>query len=212
MPSMWIVAGPNGAGKSTFTAKYLQESVLPRGILKLNADEVTARYREHDKDSPQDELNFRAAREVDAQVLNCILDGQSFLVETVLSSGKYRESVALAQRYDFQFDLVYISLFPPELSPSRVGERVIKGGHAVAWDKAIARYHRSHEELVWFAGQADLFMIFDNSADDGEPMLIASRNGRLEAVSPPAERFHVRGVNPTVDEALSKVSGFSGKQ
>ncbi len=59
---MWIVAGPNGAGKSTFTAEYLRENVLPPGILKLNADEVTVEYRKTDKDSPQDDLNLRAAR------------------------------------------------------------------------------------------------------------------------------------------------------
>jgi len=209
---MWIVAGPNGAGKSTFTAAYLQENVLPAGIVKLNADEVTAGYREEDKETSQDELNLRAARAIDAEVTRCILQGQSFLVETVLSSGKYRESVSLARRRGFQFNLAYISLFPPELSPARVSERVIKGGHAVAWDKAIARYHRSHQELAWFAEQADIFMIFDNSADDGVPVLIASRNGRLEAAGVMAERYHQRGVNQTVDEVLGKVPGFDDQE
>jgi predicted ABC-type ATPase len=113
-----------------------------------------------------------------------------------------------SRRRGFQFNLAYVSVFPPELSPARVSERVIKGGHAVAWDKAIARYHRSHQELVWFAEQADVFMIFDNSADDGVPVLIASRNGRLEAAGVMAERYRKCGVNPTVDEALRKVPGF----
>jgi len=194
MPSMWIVAGPNGAGKSTFTAEYLRENVLPPGILKLNADEVTVEYRKTDKDSPQDDLNLRAARFVDEQVANCIAAGQSFLVETVLSSGKYRQSVRLAKDRGFSFNLVYVSIFPPELSPSRVRERVRKGGHDVAWDKAIARYHRSHDELIWFAGQADVLMIFDNSEADGLPEMIASRTG-LEA-------FHKRGVNPMIDAAM----------
>jgi predicted ABC-type ATPase len=59
---MWIVAGPNGAGKSTFTNEFINENIRPPGLIQLNADEVTAGYRYHDKTISQDELNLRAAR------------------------------------------------------------------------------------------------------------------------------------------------------
>jgi predicted ABC-type ATPase len=126
------------------------------------------------------------------------------LVETVLSSGKYRASVELARQRGFHFNLIYITLFPAELSPARVGERVKKGGHAVAWDKAIERYHRSHTELIWFARQADLLMIFDNSSDNGEPRLIFG-NDRLQSKSAGEVIYpivHERGVNPVIDGAV----------
>jgi hypothetical protein len=62
--------------------------------------------------------------------------------------------------------------------------------------KAIGRYHRSHDELRWFAPQADLFMAFDNSDCNANPILLASRaNGE-------PLKFIAHGVNPTVDNAL----------
>jgi predicted ABC-type ATPase len=201
---MWIVAGPNGAGKSTFTEEFLRENILPPDLLKLNADDVTAGYRKTDQTTPQDELNLRAARVVDQKVTDLILAGTSFLVETVLSSGKYRASVSLAQQREFQLNLVYVSVFPPELSPKRVTERVQKGGHAVAWDKAIERYHRSHQELLWFAGQANRVLIFDNSPEGGLPDLIFFNDRELDVSDHRDVRFHKSGVNSVVDAAVNE--------
>jgi len=192
---MWIIAGPNGAGKSTFANKFLRNLGYPK-LIKLNADEVTALYRANDAVTPQDELNLRAARFIDSEVVRCIEEGRDFLVETVLSSGKYRDDVETARGAGFRFGLVYVSLYPPELSPARVSERARKGGHDVAHDTAVARYHRSHQELVWFAQRADHLKIFDNSAADGKPVLITSRYGQ--------ERFFRPGINPTVDEVMAQ--------
>jgi predicted ABC-type ATPase len=192
---MWIIAGPNGAGKSTFANRLLVNLGHP-DLIKLNADEVTARYRAADTTAPQDELNLRAARFIDSEVVRCIEEGRDFLVETVLSSGKYRDDVEKAQAAGYQIGLVYVSIFPPELSPARVSERARKGGHDVNHDTAIARYHRSHRELVWFVQRADHLVIFDNSAADGKPVLITSRFGQ--------ERYYVPGINPTVDEVMTQ--------
>jgi predicted ABC-type ATPase len=196
---MWIVAGPNGAGKSTFTNQFLAD--LGSGTLKkLNADERTLALRRRFPEVPQDELNFKAAVEIDAEVKTAIGRGQSFLVETVLSSQKYRDDVLAARASKFRFGLIYISLYPPELSPRRILERVSKGGHDVNPAKAIERYHRSHAELKWFAPHADLFMAFDNSDPNGRPVLVATRS-----VGKPLQRLHP-GLNPAIDSALA---GFS---
>jgi predicted ABC-type ATPase len=190
---MWIVEGPNGAGKSTFTNQVLVNLGID-DLIKLNADEVTAAYRAIDAETPQNELNLRAAQAVDSDVAGCIKSRRDFLVETVLSSGKYRDDVEAAKATGFHFGLIYISLYPPELSPARVGERVHEGGHAVDYDTAIARDHRSHQELIWFASRADYLTIFDNSAADGLPKLIASQYGQ--------EKYDKAGINPTVDAAM----------
>ncbi|WP_050770630.1 hypothetical protein [Chlorobium ferrooxidans] len=102
-----------------------------------------------------------------------------------------------AKARGFKFGLIYISLYPPELSPLRVSERVEKGGHSVDAAKAIERHRTSHEQLRWFAPQADLFMVFDNSSCEGKPVLLASRkNGEpLNYLAP--------GINPSVDLALA---------
>lgn len=191
---MWIIAGPNGAGKSTFTDQLFASVRAP--LRKLNADERTLALRAKSRDAPLDILNLQAAQEIDAEVSDCITADRSFLVETVLSSPKYRDDVLAAKAKGFSIGLVYVSLHPPELSPERVATRVLKGGHDVDPRTAINRHGRSHEQLRWFAARADILMVYDNSLTDGTPRLIASRRPghRLEV--------HARGINPAVDQAL----------
>ena len=105
-----------------------------------------------------------AAQQIDAEVEECIRSGKTFLVETVLSSDKYRDDLLEAKVKGFNFGFIYISIEPAELSPARVQLRVRKGGHDVEHDKAISRWHRSHEQSLWFGKYADAFMFFDNSS------------------------------------------------
>ncbi len=192
---MWIIAGPNGAGKSSFAGRFLDDLGY-RDLIRLNADERTLEFRKQAPGAPQTDLNLRAAIEIDREVEDHIRSGRSFVVETVLSSRKYRDDVLAAKRTGFRFGLIYISLFPPALCPLRVAERTAKGGHDVDAVKAMERHQRSHMELRWFAPRADILMVFDNSAPDGSPVLVASRISRK-----PVKHLH-RGLNPAIDEAL----------
>jgi predicted ABC-type ATPase len=143
---------------------------------------------------------LQAAIAVDQDVETCIQTGQSFMVETILSSPKYRDDVLTAKNLGFMFGLIYISLFPPELSPLRVSERAAKGGHDVDPATAVTRHRRSHEELRWFAPHADLLMVVDNSAPTAAPILLASR-GKGRPLT-----YHATGVNPAVDSALQDMN------
>jgi predicted ABC-type ATPase len=193
---MWIVAGPNGAGKSTF-ANSLLAGRAGRKLLKLNADERTLSLHKQHPDAALTDLNLRAAREIDAEVAASIDSGRSFLVETVLSTAKYRVAVQKAKAKRFKIGLLYVSLHPPELSPERIAVRVKKGGHAVDRTKAIERHARSHVQLRWFAAKADVLAVYDNSTTDEPPLLIASRNGDQPL------KVHAAGLNPAVDQALN---------
>ncbi len=196
---MWLIAGPNGAGKSSFAGRFLDD-LGHRDLIKLNADEHTLALRKRFPKARPSELNLQAAIATDQQVERCVEAGLSFVVETVLSSGKYRDDVLQAKANGFRFGLIYISLHPPELAPLRVSERAAKGGHDVDPATAIARHHRSHKELEWFAPRADLLMLFDNSAASAAPFLLASRNdgGPLQYLAP--------GINPSVDRALLELA------
>jgi len=191
---MWIIAGPNGAGKSTLTAKFLKNLGVD-ALLKLNADEVTASLLASGQAGSQDSVNLIAAQTVDAQVEQCIREGKSFFVETVLSSAKYRDDVEAAKAAGFRIGMMFVSLHPPELSPHRVAERVRRGGHDVDPAKAIARYHRSHEELAWFAARSDTLLVIDNSRAALEPVMLVQKDaGRLDIQW---------GLNPAVDRAMA---------
>ncbi len=193
---MIIVAGPNGSGKSSLT-----DAVLGRfdksQFTKLNADERTIELRQQYPDKALREVNLLAAQQIDAELLGCIENGKSFYVETVLSSDKYRDDVIKAKQNGFRVALFYMSLFPPTLSPDRVGLRVKQGGHDVDHQTAIDRYHRSHKQLEWFAEQADTFVAYDNSAPNApKPIMIAAKIAGGEIT------HHIKGVNPSLDHVV----------
>jgi predicted ABC-type ATPase len=195
-PWMWIVAGPNGAGK-TSVATQTFSALNINGLVKLNADVRTAELRVLFPDAPLQSLNLRAAQEIDAQVLDNIENGKDFLVETVLSSPKYRDAVLKAKEKGYSIGLIYVSLHPPELSPERIKLRVEKGGHDVDPVKAIERYQRSHQQLEWFAEQANTFVAIDNSGtQNSSPIIIASKFAGKELV------HRTKEVNPAVDRVV----------
>lgn len=192
---MWIIAGPNGAGKSSFAGQFLHD-LGHNNLVKLNADERTLELRKRFPDAELITLNYKAANEIDQAVIDCIETGQSFVVETVLSSQKYRDDVLTAKAKGFKIGLIYVSLYPPELSPQRVSERAAKGGHNVEHEKALNRHRKSHAELNWFAPKADILMVFDNSSNSAKPVLLASRTPGKPI------KYLKPGVNPAVDWAL----------
>lgn len=71
---MWIIAGPNGAGKSSFAGRFLFR-LGHRRLKKLNADERTLELRKMFPEAAQDDLNLRAAMEIDDDVLGQIACG-----------------------------------------------------------------------------------------------------------------------------------------
>ncbi len=137
-----------------------------------------------------------AVRKVDADVVDAINNGKSFYVDTVLSTSKYRDDVLAAKDLGYKNGLVYVSVYPPEVSPERVKLRVAKGGHGVDPTKAIERYYRSHAELRWFAPQMDIFTIHDNSRYGEKPIMVAAKWAGHELV------HYNPGVNPIVDQVV----------
>ena len=194
---MWIIAGPNGAGKSSFAGEFLADLGY-RNLTKLNADEKTLELRHQFPGRDIAALNLEAARFIDGRVDECISRRESFVVETVLSSDKYRSRVIAAKAAGIRVGMIYVSVWPPEMSPKRVKVRAAKGGHDVDEAKALDRYRRSHEQLAWFAPQTDALIVFDNTAIDGGPALLATKSHH-------GARLHIqaRGVNLAVDKALN---------
>lgn len=194
---MWVIAGPNGAGKTTVASPYFTKNhpEIPR----LNADDRTVELRRQFPDRTQDEVDLLAVQQIDAEVNQNIDAGKTFYVETVLSTPKYRKPVLHAKGRGFKFGLLYVSIYPPELSPFRIGLRVRKGGHSVKTEAALARYERSHRQLRWFGKQADELVILDNSNEQGKPVLIAFKEAGKRLV-------HVnKNVNPSVDRAVCAI-------
>ena len=192
-PEFWIVAGPNGAGKTTCCQRK-PISLLLRHVNFLNPDDLTkqklnsAGYRGF-TNAPTDiqtRLFFASADEVQLQLEASIEASQTVGVETVLSSDKYRELVNRVHERNGVFRLVYVALKSSAIAMKRVAIRVSNGGHGIPDDKIDARFHRSLQNLTWFASRAHSFWVLDNSENDPSrlPIMIAfGSQGRVDSIS-----------------------------
>ena len=161
MPILVIVAGPNGSGKTTLVRSGVLAHILNVPDLSINADDFARELAAGGQ--PTDEQSLQAARISDARLDAEIAAGRSVLVETVLSSDKFKHRVATARNSGFRIVLVYVSLKVPELNIGRVENRRRLGGHDVPFDRILARRTRSHRMFEWFAREADQVFVFDNS-------------------------------------------------
>ena len=196
MPWFWLVAGPNGAGKTTLVSAGVVRRASGLDLLSLNADERTAAILARDPDAP--DANLQAAIETDARVAACIETRLDFLVETVLSSGKYLDDVVRAHELGYQIGMIYVGLAKPAASLRRVRQRVARGGHDVPPDRIRARWSRSITMLGRFVPLLDRLFIYDNSSLSG-PVLIARKiGGRDRPVA-----LLVPGRIPEIDAVLT---------
>lgn len=179
-PKLWIVAGPNGSGKSSV---YTDTDIEDFGgsVWIINPDLLTDRIRRVEGLGLR-AANIAAVERIYAWLEASIAAHQTIGVETVLSTGKYRELVLAAKARGFEIRLIYVVLDSPRLNVERVRLRVRKGGHAVPRAKILQRRKRSLEQLPWFLKYADLAWIFDNSG--AKPVPIAQKQGDTITVDP----------------------------
>lgn len=115
----------------------------------------------------------------DSRVDAAIAQRRSLLVETVLSSDKFRSRVTEALANRFQFGLVFVTVRAAALNVARVADRVAEGGHDVPTDRVLARRIRSHAAFPWFAARAHRGLLIDNTGGVGAaahgPILIAEK-------------------------------------
>ena len=156
-PVMIIVAGPNGSGKSTATRQFSRD-----GYEVIDPDRIA---RNLSPDSPRD-YSIAAGRQAINRARENILQGNSFLVETTLSSkGVYQRLVDSARQKGFSVKLAYIATEDPRINMERIAERVARGGHGVPAKDVVRRYYRSLENLGSFFDKANDKIIIDNSVD-----------------------------------------------
>jgi predicted ABC-type ATPase len=131
----------NGAGKSTLTRHGVVREVTGQNLIELNADDRALEIRTANPEIS--EATLRAARDTDAQVAQCITQGEDFLIETVLSTDKYIDDAERALSLGFQIGMVYVGLATPQDAIRRVALRVAQQGHDVPTDRIVSRWARS---------------------------------------------------------------------
>ncbi len=156
-PWFVLVAGINGAGKSTFAESpaTIRELCGLTGTSEeieiINPDLITRGILEADPQLPLDDANRRAADACEERVRHLVeVAHHSFVIETVLSTDKYKSIVKRAQEMGFAFLFVYVVLASVEEAIARVALRVAQGGHDVPAGKIRKRWPRSFERMPWF--------------------------------------------------------------
>jgi len=174
-----LVGGINGAGKSTLaqSRSFLQIFGVDRDspVEIINPDLVTQRIREQAPTSRLDEVNLRAARVCESRVRAALKECKtSVVIETVLSTDKYKPIFRLAQRNGYRLMFIYVILPSIREALARVAHRVRHGGHAVSARKIRKRWPRSLANAPWFWAHADHAMVvFNGPSSDTLPLLIA---------------------------------------
>lgn len=174
MPRLLIVAGPNGSGKTTLVRHGVLSHYLDVPSASINPDEVARELTGGGRLTP--EISLQAAQTCDARLDAEIAAGRSVAVETVLSSDKLKRRVEAARAAGFSIALVYVTLRHPALNVARVQQRHAQGGHDVPSDRVLSRRERSHALFEWFARQADIVLVFDNTA---APVYAAGKAGGM---------------------------------
>lgn len=162
-----ILAGPNGAGKTTFAREFLRrEADCP---IFVNADLIASGL------SPfQPEMSaVRAGRIMLEEIRNHVRAGHSFAFETTLSGRLYARWIPRWHRAGYRVKLIYLRVATVDLALSRVGARILQGGHGVPGDVVRRRFAtgwRNFEQV--YKPLVDGWALYDNPGDG--PVLIAA--------------------------------------
>jgi predicted ABC-type ATPase len=140
--NFYIIAGPNGAGKTTLSKTVLKDVFNCQNF--VNADEIAKGL------SPLQAGKFDiwAGRIMLEQIANYIESGESFCVETTLSSRIYLNKIKILKSLGYKISLFFIYLPSVKLAIQRVKQRVLNGGHNVEKDIIKRRYKRGLANLI----------------------------------------------------------------
>jgi predicted ABC-type ATPase len=181
-PWFVLVAGVNGAGKSTFAQNPHSIKTLcglsgvADEIEIINPDLITKEIVRTNSSVSLDNANKRAADACEQRVRRLVEGGsRSFVIETVLSTDKYKSIVERAQEKGLRFLFVYVVLASVEEAVQRVAMRVADGGHDVPEDKIRKRWPRSLKRVPWFWRHADLAFLFFNGTSAKDPIRLAEK-------------------------------------
>lgn len=162
-----LIGGPNGAGKSTLIKRLLAKiQPIDTSLISVNADEIAKTYVAYEQRFVSDTHNIVAARAAEFSIQEVLKEKSSLLVETVMSSDKYRGYLLEAKKHGYLVKVYYLCLENAEAHVERVTRRVGEGGHSVPEDKIRSRYSKSQHQFAEFFGPESDHALLLKSLDD----------------------------------------------
>lgn len=175
-PVLIVIAGPNGSGKTSVTAKILHHEWMEDAVY-INPD-IVAQERFGNWNSPEAVMQSVAyCQELREQ---CLIEGRSLIMETVLSVEDKVDYILRAREAGFFVRFFFVCTMHPAINAARIAHRVMEGGHDVPITKIIARYDKSIANASIVCTFADRTYVYDNSVDHIDArLLFRLTNGRL---------------------------------
>lgn len=162
---IYIIAGCNGAGKTTAFRTMLSSQLgNPQFV---NPDVIAKRMDATD----QWGARLPAGRETILQIDSFLERGETFCVETTLTSRTYVGTIRRAHEKGYKVNLYYYWLESAEASYRRVLQRVEEGernpnvdNHSIPEDIIRRRYPKSIDNLInVFIPIVDFWVVYDNN-------------------------------------------------
>jgi predicted ABC-type ATPase len=197
MKKILIIAGPNGAGKTTFAEEFLpHEGGCPEFV---NADLIAAGL------SPfqPEQVAFTAGRLMLERISDLVSRGESFALETTLSSRTYLRLIPHWKVAGYTVKLCFLKLPDAEFAVHRVAQRVSFGGHNIPVETIHRRYLRGWKNLKEdYIGIVDEWAIYDASYTP--PILIETGdNSPPEKLMEDVTLYHTHSGKPTSVKPLN---------
>ena len=191
-PYLLVVVGPNGSGKSSIIRNLIDEEPANNFIRQLrmvNAD--IAEQAIAVISSIEDPLirATEAQRWCNRERKDLLGKQKSFGYETVgshpIPGERHFDFMQQTRKRGYIVEMLFVSTESPAINLRRIKRRVSEGGHNVAKEKVIKRYHRTMEFLPEFLNACDAALVVDNSIDD-EPYrtLLHWKNGSYTLSKP----------------------------
>lgn len=170
--TLYIIAGCNGAGKTTASITILPDILQCREF--VNADEIAKGLSPFNPES----VAIEAGKLMLQRIHNLLKGGDSFAIETTLSTRSYAKTIAQAHELGFKVQLLFFWLPTPEHAILRVAQRVKEGGHNIPTDIILRRYHSGIDNLFKiYIPIVDSWMLVENQSN---PRIIVADGGKGE--------------------------------
>ncbi|MBR1426777.1 MAG: zeta toxin family protein [Paludibacteraceae bacterium] len=167
MKTLYIISGCNGAGKTTASMAILPQVLQVREF--VNADNIAKGLSPLNPES----VGVAAGRLMLHRIRQLLEGEESFAIETTLATRHYVQLAQTAQARGFRVELIFFWLQTPAVAIKRVAQRVAEGGHNIATEVVIRRYHAGIRNLFnLFMPVVDDWMLYNNS--DMEKILVAT--------------------------------------
>jgi predicted ABC-type ATPase len=173
MPTIYVIAGPNGVGKTTFADKYLPDEA--KQVEFVNADLIARGLSPYDPDV----VAMDAGRIAIGRIRQLIGDKIGFTWETTMSGRSAAGWLREAKAAGFTLKCYFIWVRQPEITLTRIRQRVVEGGHDIPEAVSRRRFFKTIENFFeMYRPLFDVWKLYEN--DLPEPRLLAvEKHGRF---------------------------------